>query len=178
MARMGETKVKNYSVDSVTVEIAVSTSTGVFSGDVDGNTLTAPSLSSLQDKIKKYIRANRRIAVPVTMVDDYGVNDTEILIRHITLTGIHGRSNNVMAKDDETERVEQLRYFYGQIVRRLTTDEIKELTKLAQAARDAYAKVEAWVEERQVSPTELVRAASEGANPALDQNTEKVEDAP
>lgn len=168
-------RVRDFAVDGVTIPIDVDTVSGEFSAVLDGERAKSPTLKTLQERIKKHIRTSRKIAVPVTLLDDYASSDTKLKITQVTLTGIHGGSGNVIAKDDKTHETQQLRYFYGTCVRRLTGPEIQEFVGLVKALWASQQAVERWVEARTVSPSKLVQEAAQALDPALDANTEKVE---
>jgi hypothetical protein len=170
---MGYQKVREFTVDGTTTQIDVDTTSGDFSAVLDGERVKLSTLKGLQEKIKRHIRTSRKIAIPITLLDDYAPgSDKKLEIQQVTLTGIHGGSGNVIARNDKTKEVQQLRYFWGTAVRRLTGGEIQEFVQLVKTSRAAAQAVEDWVEERKVTPAALVQKAAEGLDPALDQNTE------
>lgn len=168
---MSDTKLKDFQVDGVTIPIMVRES-GEFWCRLDGELSSANSLKTLTEKIKRHVRTSRKIAVPITLLDDFGPQDDKVKIQQVTLTGIHGGSGNVIAVDDKTKTQQQLRYFYGMAVRRLTGEEIQQFVALVKASRDARVRVEEWIEARSVEPRKLVEQAAAALDPALDQNTE------
>lgn len=157
---MSLTKLKDYSVDGITFEIQV-TGDGTFRTQLDGDWAEATSLKALQEKLKKHIRMTRTLAIPVTQLENYVDRDDRMRITQLTLTGIHGGSGNVLARDEKTQHSEQLRYYRGEIVRRLTGQEIQEFVALVKAAHAATQAVAEWVEARQVDPKGLIREAAE-----------------
>lgn len=173
---MAKQKLKEFHVDGTSTQIWVEES-GDFCAQLDGEWAKAGTLKSLTEKIKRHVRTSRQIAVPVTLLNDYGADDTKFTIQQVTLTGIHGGSGNVIAKDDKTGETQQLRYFYGTTTRRLTGEEIQQFVALVKLQWEARRRVEEWVEARTINARDLVTKAAATLDPALDAQTLATEQA-
>lgn len=163
---MAHTKLKTYTVDGVSFEIEV-TPGGEFAAIVDGAQMRTNSLKSLEEKIKRHLRTTYSIAVPVTFISDELDLEDKLKIRQATLTGIHAGNQNVIAKDDKTGMTEQLRYFHGHALRRLTGDEIQAIVALNRAALAAMRAVRDFLEEHEIVPRTVVEDAAKAAQAGM-----------
>lgn len=165
---------KTLTVNGQKFEIFVSPD-GVFSARGAGEWLSDETLKGLLAKIRKSAkRIKIVVAVPVTVlgrqlstprysrhkwISGHGV-------QHITLTGIHGKYECAMYRDDvlpdDRGLTSDLRSGYRdheQFVRRLTDDEAAEFKRLSLAAEAAKEALHAFVGLRKVDPDELAKAA-------------------
>jgi hypothetical protein len=153
-------KIGTETIDGRKVAIEVDSQSGKFSGVVDGDAYSADTLDALRAKIRSAFRKEAiRLAIPVTMLDvelhkpDYGRptgRSASGAVRHMTITGVYGRTGNVLVKWDDTGESEQLSHYGGDIVRRLTENEIRDYAALSKAASEATSARMKFVDARKI----------------------------
>lgn len=153
---MTKTVLKTIEIDTREIEITVEEN-GDFVARVDGEWYRAPSLKLLTEKLRKMIRSQGRIAVPVTQISS-GHHD-EPVITQITLVGVHAGNGNTLYKEDGETGVDQLRWSRDEIYRRLTEAEIAQCHALHEEVRVAKTALEAWLDARRVNDKELMQQA-------------------
>lgn len=151
-------KLKTETIDGRRVEIIVEDD-GRFVASCDGDEWRDVTYSGVLDKVRRDLRKSRvRIAIPATMVGSelhkpkYGRPHARAAtagVRHFTITGMHGRTRNVLVKWEDTGESEQLRYYgSGNIVRRLTAADVSEFVTLAKERDRANKAYDAFIEKR------------------------------
>lgn len=149
-------KVKTETIDGRKVAIELGAD-GTFEAQCDGDEWTDKTLEGVIAKVRRDLRKSKvRIAIPATAIGvelhkpQFGHAHSRSAtgkVRHLTITGVHGRSGNILARWEDTGESEQISGWRneGSICRRLTPDEVKQyaaLAKAKKAADDAIEKFE------------------------------------
>lgn len=154
------TKVRELSIDGRKFVVDLDES-GDFTTLCGGERIKAPSLKGLTEKLRKHVRSEGRIAIPVSKIDQHygrGNNRDKYVVSQVLLTGIHARSGNVLYKNEATGEADQSGYserFY----KRLTAEEIAKFQALVKAERDAVAALGAWQDLHMINAKHLIEEA-------------------
>src|SRR5688572_17200653 len=99
--RRGYTEVKTFRFNGAAFEILLSTTNGSFTAWADTSWLEAKSLTTLQDKLRTYVRSTRSVSIPVTILDNFDASDTKLSIEDVTLCGNDARSGRPVYQDED-----------------------------------------------------------------------------
>jgi hypothetical protein len=122
---MTVTPFKTLTVDGEDIAIGV-TEDGHFHATIDGQQYHHAILSKLEEIVRTQRRAQTKLAVPATMLDD------ELSRRpytHIVITGRHAGNNNILYHDEGSTQTQQ-HYRSYVIYRRLSAQEIDAYKEL------------------------------------------------
>lgn len=152
-------KVKTETFYGQKVDISVDDS-GVFSAVVDGGKYSAPTLVALKIKLAaSFRRASVRVAVPAYRAGKglgYG-GTSKGTLESVTLTGIHGRTRNVLIKR-ATGAAEQDSSSWSSMYFSEKTD-ISKYAKLHSTYKAAEEELEKFIEANKIDPKEAIIAA-------------------
>lgn len=129
---------------------------GNFFATVAGEYVYDTTLAGLEKELDKRLKkAKVKVALPVSQLGriwsespyQRGRWVSGLGVRHLTLTGIHGGTQRVLAVDDKTGEPEQLGRYSDEtrIVRRLTDAEIEEYVQVETASRKAEKALRAFM---------------------------------
>lgn len=153
------TKLKTVQIDTRPFDVYVDDE-GQFFTRWQGDNIFAPSLKTLEEKLRKTVRAAGRIAVPVSRISDTWHSETPT-ITHIVLTGVHAGNGNVLYREEGENTVEQIRSFDDEIYQRLTESDIAQFHTLKQAVRTAEEALDTWKTAHKVNPRSLMEQAQQ-----------------
>jgi len=166
-------KLKTIKVNGVSCDVNVREHDGMFTANVSGDHLDAPTLSALELQLQKATkRAKVVVAVPVSVLGrqqskrPYPQWVSGFSVQHVTLTGIDA-NGNIRCLDDSScvkGRLDTLagtRRWDSGVVRRLTGEEVAEYERLAKARHDAEEALAAFEQSVKLkeSAENLVKAA-------------------
>lgn len=129
-------------------------SDGIFRAQVAGEWLYAETLKEVESKVEKILKKTKvSVSIPVSQLGvvwsdapyRQGRWSNGIGVRHLTVTGIHGGTGNVIVKDEKTGKTEQLTGWRAGVVRRLTDVEVAEYVRLAAEERAAVRALRTYV---------------------------------
>lgn len=159
---MSDTHLKTISIDGAKIDVLVKEN-GNFTARYDGELFETSSLKSLQERLKKHIRTNRRIDIPVTLLEeDY---HDKLVVKQVRLMGMQSRTGNILYKEEKTGETHQDRGYHNSFYRRMTPEEIQQLFSLRAAVRAAKEALDAFMESRQVHTKVLIEEAMKHVDP-------------
>ena len=123
---------------------------GRFYAEGDGETISAPTLLALKQKMRLTFAAIRRVEIPAVLIES---NDT---LTEISLLGCHAGNGNVLYKAKGKKGAQQLYSHSDRVLRPLTTDERAEHKELRRAERAATTAVNKWISARRMNAIDAV----------------------
>ena len=160
---MSHTKVKDARIDGVVFPIYV-TDTGDFYTELhDRDSLKAPTLKALEEKLRK-LQRQQGVRVPVTLLHLPHWNSDKhkpLRVEHGYLYGIHASNDRLLYCSDAGEKQILGSYYDGELCRRLTDAEVEQVQETwaaKVAAENAWERVE---ESLKVNGAQLLAEAAE-----------------
>ena len=144
-----------FEIDGRRFEIAVDTTDGEFLTRYGGDWIRAASYKALQEKLRKMVRAEGKIEIHATVIDD--AHEDAPTVVPIVITGRHAGNRNLLYREVKTGDTNQLRW--GKVYRKLEGKEIAEFFDLVRARKAAVEAIEEWLETRELDTHAALDAA-------------------
>jgi len=149
--------VKKIDIDGTDYELNVNANGEFWANTIgaDSHTVKAPTMDALITKLRAEAR-KKPMAIPVSVV--FQQHRGGIEVRHGTITGIHGRTRNVLMAWDTGDK-QQLDNYGNTILARLTDEGTTDLVRLHEAKQRAAHAYDTQIEACRVNVKELIDKA-------------------